>query len=143
MIKSLLVFVLLLILTGSVTAAGTAPVTTQYVGSITVYTINWTATAGGAVSANPFDVKVGHVIDVKFVPGTGGDAPDADYDVTLVDEDGIDLLNGTGANLSASAPLLVVFDPLLLHDSRQNFDVVVANAGNANKGTVIIRALEL
>lgn len=121
-------------------AAGTVTVTTAVISgsSVTRYTIAWTSTAGGAVSANTFSVKAGHLIEIKFVPGSAGNQPTDLYDVTLIDTDSIDLLSGRGANLSNATSSRMVWDPPLYHDATQAFDLVVANAGNAKSGTVIL-----
>lgn len=110
-------------------------------GGIVKYTIAWTSTAGGAVSGNSFAVRRGYLVGVKFVPASGGTQPSDLYDVTLVDTDGIDLLDGTGANVSNVASGRLSFDPALVHDATQSLDLVVANAGAAKQGTVILWVL--
>lgn len=129
-----------LALIGPVHAAGTLTVTTTYSASsgMTLYTLAWTSTAGGAVSGNAFAVKRGRIIQVKFVPAAAGDQPTDLYDVTLIDEHSIDLLNGQGANLSNATGLYLQFNPSLWHDETQDLDLVVANAGATKKGTVYL-----
>lgn len=124
-------------------AAGTVVVTkTEYPGlrssNVVRYAIAWTCTAGGAVSANAFSTVKGKMLSYKFVPGTAADQPTDLYDVTLNDSDAVDLLGGGGANLSnATSKLTVLTTPVYL-DGTQTLDLVVANAGNAKKGTVYI-----
>lgn len=128
----------LLVWQSPIFAVGTVTVTTADIGGgITRYTVAWTSTAGGAVSANTFAVKKGHLIHVKFVPGSGGTQPTDLYDVTLVDADSLDVLNGGAANLSNATPKILQADPLLLLNTA-TLDVVVANAGASKTGTVTI-----
>lgn len=98
------------------------------------YAVAWTSTAGGAVSGNAETVAVGYLTAVEFVPGAT--TPSADYDITLLDQHGFDRLFGEGADLSASAAKMRMFDPPQLIDG--TLDLVVANAGNAKNGTVYI-----
>lgn len=123
--------------------AGTLTVTSSSVGGgVAKYTLAWVSTAGGAVSANAFAVKRGELLQVKFVPDGGGTQPTDLYDVTLVDENSIDVLAGAGANLSNAASTIKVpsFGATTLyryfHDGTQTLDLVVANAGAAKGGTV-------
>jgi hypothetical protein len=85
--------------------AGAIVVTTSDLGGgvssgITKYSIAWTSDAGGNVNANPFPIRHGRLLQVKFVPTNGGVQPAANYNVTLPDADGVDLLAGKGAALS-------------------------------------------
>lgn len=130
---------LLVLLASPAHAAGVATVTTGEASKGVVrYSIAWTATAGGAVSANAFYMEVGRILQVKFVPAAGGDAPTAAYDVTLADANGIDLMSNAGANLSATAAAMYVYSAGAVNDSAGTVDLVVADAGNAKKGTVVI-----
>lgn len=111
----------------------------------TKYTIVWTSTSGGAVSGNPVSVRRGYLAKVKFIPAAGGTQPTDLYDVTVTDTDGVDVLNGCGANLSnaAAAAFVPLFGDgtnksqrILLEDG--DLTPVVANAGNAKSGTIIL-----
>lgn len=137
----LLAFVLAV--TVPVGAAGTLTVTTAEVGGgVTRLTLAWVSTAGGAVSANAFAVPRGEILQVKFVPDGGGTQPTDLYDVTLVDSASIDYLAGLGANLSNATATVSVpklnssFRPFV--DGTATLDLVVANAGAAKGGTVIL-----
>jgi hypothetical protein len=122
-------------------AAGTLTCTAADEGRSHVrYSCAWTSTAGGAVSGNGFAVSGGWLESVRFAPGTT--TPTDLYDVTITHSDGSfstgDLLAGTGADLSNTTAKLLTFDPLIWHDGRGTFDIVVANAGNAKTGTVVL-----
>jgi len=67
-----------------------------------VYRVSWVADASDGslpASQSPSDI-FGFI--VRMVTNPGGTAPTADYDVTLTDEDGCDVLGGEGADRSAS-----------------------------------------
>jgi len=119
-------------------AVGTLTVTssTSVTAGITTYTLAWTSSAGGAVSGNPFTVKRGYLVSAKAIPAAGGSAPTALYDITLVDTDSVDLLNGLAADQSATLGQYFLFDPPFYQDGTQQLDLVIANAGNAKSGTV-------
>lgn len=141
--KWLLAVVLLLLAVAAPRAAGTVTVTSAGIGGgITRYTIVWTSTAGGAVSGNAFSVNRGEILQVKFVPDGGGTQPTDLYDITLVDAASVDYLAGVGANLSNATSTVTVpkvnssFRPFV--DGTFTLDLVVANAGSAKAGTVIL-----
>lgn len=122
--------------------AGTATVTAAGVGNGTErfirYTIAWVATAGGAVSANPFTVAAGYVTQARF--NTGSPAPTTLYDVTVVDTGSVDVLGGQGADITVSGAIDVVKTltvPFYQDGSRQ-LDLVVANAGAGGAGTITL-----
>lgn len=136
---------LLALITAPVFAVGTVVVTTLEIGGgVTKYTVDWTSDASGAVSSNAFNVKRGELLQVKFVPDGGGTQPTDLYDVTLVDSNSVDVLAGGGANLSNAASTIKVpsFGATTLyryyHDGTSTLDLVVANAGNAKGGLLIL-----
>jgi hypothetical protein len=65
-------------------------------------TINWTAHTDG--SFTDYVIPGGRVNGVleRIVVDPGATAPTAAYDVTIVDEDGVDVLGGAGANLQTA-----------------------------------------
>jgi hypothetical protein len=122
--------------------AGTLVLTTADKGrGVTEYQFAWTSTAGGAVSGNTQNVKAGTIVGAKFKPGTSGSQPTDLYDVTLVDADSVDVLVGTGANLSnatttRAVPHLSTYGKVYFEGG--TLDLVVANAGSAKSGTVYL-----
>jgi hypothetical protein len=107
----------------------------------------WTSDTSGNVSGILTNYLNGALVRVVFVPGTGGDAPAASYDVTLLNEDGIDLLAGQGANLSATvsshvAPGLPLKDgttvSVVFPQVAGKLELQVSGAGSLNKGTVVL-----
>lgn len=124
-------------------AVGSITTTTENIGGgYTVYSCAWTADASGAVSGIDVPMARGFVHQVKFIPGTAGNAPTALYDVTLVDADAVDFLGGSGADLSATVAAIKA--PILGSSQMQPFwrggslQPTVANAGNAKTGTILV-----
>ena len=70
-------------------------------GSITKYSIAWTADASGNVNGNAFDIKRGRVVAIKFIAGTPN--PTTSYVAKLLDPDSADLLGGAGASVASPA----------------------------------------
>lgn len=114
-------------------------------GGVRKTTINWVANSSGAVSENPVDLAPGTILAVEFIPGTEALQPADNYDVTLLDEHGIDLLFSEGANLDEAAakyaiPLVTTAQVRPWHHGGP-VDLVVANAGNAKAGAVVVYAI--
>lgn len=131
--------VLVLALAAATYAVGTLTPTTTAIGSNHVkISLAWTSTAGGAVSGNGVTVPRGRLVQVEFVPGSGGTQPSDLYDVTLVDTRSLDYLGGGGANLSNATSTIQSWDPPVLLDGTSQLDLVVANAGASKTGTVTL-----
>ncbi len=64
--------------------------------------ISWTAHTDGTFADYAIPGTVYGVLQ-RIVTAPGATAPTALYDITIVDEDGFDVLNGAGANKSATA----------------------------------------
>jgi len=103
----------------------------------------WTSSADtGAVSGIDSDQEInGYVVLATTIPGTGDAAPDDQYDLTILDGDGLDILGGEGANRSATnkeqvAPKIGgAYGPRYVKGTVQ---ITVASAGNSNSGTVVL-----
>lgn len=68
---------------------------------IVKHTFDWVSDGSGNATLASSVVVSGQMVRVVFVPSASA-APTANYDVTLTDADGIDVLAGQGANLSAT-----------------------------------------
>jgi hypothetical protein len=123
---------------GGTSAGGARPAVNKYV-------LSWTSdSSGNATYTTP--IIRGKLLGVEFVP-SGSVAPTDQYDVTLNDEGGVDVLKSQGANLSNSAasyivPLAYATDgttvtavPRMLADA---LSLSVSNAGNAKAGQVVL-----
>jgi len=116
--------------------AGTVTVLEEVHSSLKKVAFAWLSSAGGAADGGTSLPYTGVLERLVTIPD-GTDVPTAAYDVTVVDEDGADVLMGAGANRSASAIEqvlasslgVVANDVLTLH---------VTNAGAATRGTVIL-----
>lgn len=123
--------------------AGSITVTPSDVGGgVTKYSIAWTSDASGNVSGTSFDMKRGGIGQVKFVPGAGGVQPSSAYDLTLIDSDSVDLLAGTGADLSNSVSTRTVpvigTGNMLVYFEGGAVTPSISNAGNAKQGTFVL-----
>lgn len=70
--------------------------------ALSVASITWTSDAGGDAIAS-LGPLVGELVRVVTNPSDGATSPTASYDVTLTDQDGIDVLAGRAADRSATA----------------------------------------
>ncbi len=135
---ALVLLTLPLLAVGTATLTGPTVVINQNGRRLLKYSIAWTSTAGGAVSANTFTPAPGKLLQIEYIPGGGGTQPSDMYDVTLVDANSVDMLVGGGANLSNAAATIQRLDPPVVLDGTQTLDLVVANAGAAKTGTVVL-----
>lgn len=115
--------------------AGTVTVTEERYGSLKKVSFAWTSDGSGNADGATTNAYNGAIERLVTVPATAGSAPSDNYDVTVVDEDGVDVLMGAGVDrdtataeqVLASALGCVANDVLTLH---------VTNAGNAKSGVV-------
>lgn len=110
------------------------------------HVFDWVSSSGGAASVASAVPVSGAIARVVFIPSASA-APTDNYDVTLTDSDGIDVLAGQGANLdtanassvcpgvplkdgTTTSVLLTVVDSILT--------LTVANAGDTKAGKVVV-----
>jgi hypothetical protein len=98
-------------------------------------TFSWTSSAGGAADKQTVNVYSGEVRRVTTIPGTGGSQPTS-YAVTLLDDDGVDVLagNGSGRSITATEQLAAASLGVV---SNSHLYLHVTGAGNTKGGTVI------
>jgi hypothetical protein len=106
--------------------------------------IDWISDASGDATATTGIVS-GTILGVTFNPGSP--APTANYDVTLLDQAGRDVLAGLGANLSATDTLGVCpgqaftdgtttsVAPISVNDV---LTLAVSNAGDSKAGSIVL-----
>ncbi len=95
---------------------------------IKTVTITWTSATGGAVTqAFYMDGAL-----VRMVTNPGATAPDPNYDITLVDADGVDLLAGEGADRHTSTSEQVFPTNTPFHIGTVTF--TIAAAGDEKTG---------
>lgn len=118
--------------------AGTVTVTEKVtVGSVKKITWAWTSTAGGAADKTTTAVVDGKIIGFTTIPAAAGSAPSDDYDITITDSDGHDVLLGAGSNRD-TANTEHVTETSLAGVSESTLTLNVTNAGNAKSGTAIV-----
>lgn len=116
--------------------AGTVTITEERLGNVHKITFDWLSTGAGAADGTTTYPYTGNILKVVTVPDTAGTQPSDDYDLTLTDEDGIDVANSQLANRDdtntewvVSSLGAVVGDKLTLN---------VSGAGSANGGICIV-----
>lgn len=110
-------------------------------------TINWTSDASGDVSSSIKNVY-GTLRRVVFAPVASA-SPTASYDIVINDITGVDVLEGAGANLSATAATDAV--PLVATTVQSgtayegtkvvvagNLDLAITNAGASKQGLLTL-----
>jgi len=124
--------------------AGTVTITYSETRTVKKVTFDWTSDAAGDATADSKALS-GQILRVCFVPDSGGTQPTDLYDVVLNDADGLDVLQGLGANLSNTTASNVV--PIVTDGTAGNaapvaidgvLSLSVSNAGNAKGGKVIL-----
>lgn len=98
---------------------------------------DWTTSGGGAADKQTVYTYTGAVQRVATVPGTGGVQPTNGYAVTLLDDDGIDVLYGNGAGRS-NVTTEQILPANLGHIADSKLYLHVTGAGGAKSGTLIV-----
>lgn len=96
---------------------------------------SWASTAGGAADLVTTRAYYGEVLALVTNPDDV-DAPTALYDVVVEDAEGYDVMQGAGADRSATATETAV--PTAKSVAFGTLTVKVTNAGAAKKGTVVL-----
>lgn len=104
----------------------------------------WLSENGGAnagkAAKTTTESYTGQIIGAIFVPDTGGTAPTNAYDITVINEDGRDILHGVALNLPVPIVGTGRIEPssLLGVVVATTLTLNVENAGNAKGGTVYL-----
>ncbi len=117
--------------------AGTVTTTEVMHSSVQKIKFAWVSSAGGAADGTTTNYLTGQIVGAVFVPGSGADQPTDQYDVTIVDSDGNDVLAGQGANLSNAAPVYKLAANMTAC-VESKLTLGVTNAGNAKSGTIYL-----
>lgn len=130
-------------------AGSSVTITRKKLGDVVKLKFAWVSddAAGNVTSAStgnitPFEVT-GVPMRLTTVPSGGGTAPTDKYDITIVDEDGVDVLNGLGADRSATLTQHKANTDGLVLCAANNLTLTVANAGNSKAGTVYLYVVNL
>lgn len=116
-------------------------------GPVDCYHFAWTSTSGGGVTGTLSNV-FGVIERVAFAPVASA-PPTASYDIVINDITGVDVLEGAGANLSATAATDAV--PLVATTVQSgtayegtkvvvagNLDLAITNAGASKQGLLTL-----
>jgi hypothetical protein len=119
--------------------AGSITTTVSKENSLVKYKMDWLSDASGDVDTDAIAMVQGEIQSVHYFPDAGGTQPSDNYDLTMADSYGVDILTGTGANLSQTTdtyavPALSTYFKVVIEAG--NYDLVIANAGNAKGGIV-------
>ena len=115
-------------------AAGTVTITEETYGTIKKIKFAWTSGDGaedGTASGQTTEVYSGKILGLATDPGSP--APTDDYDITVTDEDGIDVLMGGGADRD-TANTEYVLSASLGAVANDKLTINVAAAGTNKKG---------
>lgn len=98
----------------------------------------WTSDASGDASEATPGKFTGLVFECVTIPD-GVDAPTDNYDITITDDDGLDVLRGLGADRdTANTEYLHINQDGLGTVHNSILTLTVANAGNAKEGVVYL-----
>lgn len=116
--------------------AGTVVIQEETHGTIKKIKFAWTCTAGGLADLQTSKAYSGKILGLTTVPD-GVLAPDDDYNVTLLDEDGVDVLMDGGL-LRDTADTEHVLSAALGAVANDKLHLHITAGGNAEKGTVYV-----
>jgi len=119
--------------------AGSITTTVTEENSLVKYKMDWLSDASGDVDVDAIAMVQGEIQSVHYFPDAGGTQPSDNYDLTMTDSYGVDILTGTGSNLSQTTdtyavPALSTYFKVVIEAG--SYDLVIANAGNAKGGIV-------
>ena len=126
--------------------AGSITTTVSKKNSLVKYKMDWLSDASGDVDVDAIPMIQGEIQSVHYFPDAGGTQPSDNYDLTMTDSYGVDILTGTGANLSQTTdtyavPALSTYFKVVIEAG--SYDLVIANAGNAKGGIVEVIVKEM
>lgn len=120
----------------SARAAGTVTVEEVRFGSVRMIVWTWTSTAGGIADGATTYSYDGELVMLATDP-SGAAAPTDDYDLTITDSRGLDVLTGSGANRDA-ADTEYVRRTSLGAVAVSTLTLNISNAGAAKSGVVVL-----
>ncbi len=97
----------------------------------------WVSAADGTASGTTSGVYTGEVIRLVTKPAADTSAPTDNYDVTVNDEDTVDVLMGAGANRDIATTEQVLGTSLGCV-ANDRLALSITNAGDTKAGTVIL-----
>jgi hypothetical protein len=107
-------------------------------GGVWKCTWTWLSDGSGNVSGNTKQVPYGSIIRFDTDPDPGGLAPDDNYDLTLLDTSGVDVLQAQGLNRDTANVESLIFSVPIWHDGSRVLDITISGAGAANSGVLVL-----
>lgn len=98
------------------------------------YKVDWVSAADGSATGDLSNIYNGVLYNAVFVPSATA-APSANYDVTITDDFGLDILGGGGANRHTSNSERVTPTAIQYHG---NLTLNVTNAGDTKAGSIYL-----
>jgi hypothetical protein len=123
--------------------AGTVTTTEDMVGALHKVKFDWTSDAAGAADGVTTARVSGAIMQAVFDPASAASQPTDAYDVVITDIDGVDVLNGLGANLSNAANVVKRGTDGLLYTKSSLLTLAVTNAGDTKSGAIILYIINL
>jgi hypothetical protein len=114
--------------------AGTVTVEESHFGNVSKIKWTWTSSAGGVADLVTSRSYYGEVLALVTDPGST--APDDNYDLTITDSEGFDVLQGAGANRDTANTETAV--PTATSVAFGTLTLNVSNAGAAKDGVAIL-----
>jgi hypothetical protein len=102
---------------------------------------DWLSATGGAVSSAASGWYCGKIVKVSLASDGAPTAPDDAYDVTIEDQDGLDVLSGNGADVTAAATVYIN-DPTKTLWVRSNVLTLKVAAAGDEKGGVVTMLIQ-
>ncbi len=120
-------------------AAGSAQITEEVYNSVKLIKWEWTSGTGQTVLADctTESFYTGELLFMTTIPGSGGDAPSDNYDLTILDRNGIDVLSDSGMNRDTSSTESVLAASMGVVANSQ-LELNIAAAGSSNTGVCLL-----
>ena len=120
-------------------AQGSAVITEETYGSVKSVKWVWVAGTGGTVlqACTTTAFYSGQVLFFVTVPSGGATAPTDNYDCTIIDKNGVDILADAGMNRDTASTESILAASLGTCANSQ-LELNVSAAGSAGKGTVYL-----
>lgn len=121
--------------------AAAITLTEQTTGTVKKIVWEWTSNASGDVTDAPSGETTVYAysgkVEALVTDPDGTSAPTDDYDITILDEDGYDVLAGAGANRDTANTETVLASSLGIV-ANSKLTLTVANAGDTKAGIVTL-----
>lgn len=136
LVRVLWIFLVFLLWAASASAQ-TVTITEETYGTVRKITWEWTSDGSGDASGTTTSAFSGKILALVTDPD-GTSAPTDNYDITITDEEGVDVLVAAGADRDTANTEQVVDQATLGVVANDTLTLTVANAGDSNAGKVFL-----